>query len=148
MISIVIPIYNEEELIEQLNEALASALKGAVDDYEIVYVNDGSTDSSRELLRGLQAVDSHVVVVELSRNWGHMGAINAGLQTARGRAVILMDGDFQDPPEVLPRMIDAWSLPHAYRPSIARSRASRTRASRSVARPMLAPIAAGNTGTA
>ena len=108
MISIVIPIYNEEELIEQLNEALASALKGAVDDYEIVYVNDGSTDSSLELLRGLQAVDSHVVVVELSRNWGHMGAINAGLQTARGRAVILMDGDFQDPPEVLPRMIDAW----------------------------------------
>ena len=108
MISIVIPIYNEEELIEQLNEALASALKGVVDDYEIVYVNDGSTDSSLELLRGLQAADSHVVVVELSRNWGHMGAINAGLQTARGRAIILMDGDFQDPPEVLPRMIDAW----------------------------------------
>src|SRR3569833_2727446 len=108
MISIVIPIYNEEELIEQLNEDLASALKGAVDDYEVVYVNDGSSDSSLELLRGLHAVDSHVVVVELSRNWGHMGAINAGLQTARGRAVILMDGDFQDPPEVLPRMIDAW----------------------------------------
>ena len=108
MISIVIPIYNEEELIEQLNEALASALKEVVDDWEVVYVNDGSTDSSLELLRGLQATDSHVVVVELSRNWGHMGAINAGLQTARGRAVILMDGDFQDPPQVLPRMIDAW----------------------------------------
>ena len=108
MISIVIPIYNEEELIEQLNEALASALKEVVDDWEVVYVNDGSTDASLELLRGLQAVDSHVVVVELSRNWGHMGAISAGLQTARGRAVILMDGDFQDPPQVLPRMIDAW----------------------------------------
>jgi len=108
MISIVIPIYNEEELIEQLNEALSSALKEVVDDWEVVYVNDGSTDASLELLRGLQAVDSHVVVVELSRNWGHMGAISAGLQTARGRAVILMDGDFQDPPQVLPRMIDAW----------------------------------------
>ena len=108
MISIVIPIYNEEELIERLNDAIASALKGAVDDYEVVYVNDGSTDSSLDLLRSLQAVDSHVVVVELSRNWGHMGAISAGLQTARGRAVILMDGDFQDPPSVLPRMIDAW----------------------------------------
>jgi len=108
MISIVIPIYNEEELIEQLNEALASALKEVVDDWEVVYVNDGSTDASLELLRGLQAVDSHVVVVELSRNWGHMGAISAGLQTARARAVILMDGDFQDPPQVLPRMIDAW----------------------------------------
>jgi polyisoprenyl-phosphate glycosyltransferase len=108
MISIVIPIYNEEELIEQLNEALSSALKEVVDDWEVVYVNDGSTDSSLQLLRGLQAVDSHVVIVDLSRNWGHMGAISAGLQTARGRAVILMDGDFQDPPQVLPRMIDAW----------------------------------------
>ena len=59
-------------------------------------------------LKGLQTLDSHVVVVELSRNWGHMGAISAGLQTAHGAAVILMDGDFQDPPEVLPQLIDAW----------------------------------------
>ena len=108
MISIVIPIYNEEELIARLNDAVASALKGVVDDWEVVYVNDGSTDSSLELLKGLQAVDSHVVVVDLSRNWGHMGAISAGLQTARGHAVILMDGDFQDPPQVLPRLIEAW----------------------------------------
>ena len=108
MISIVIPIYNEQELIEQLNDAIANALKNVVDDWEVVYVNDGSTDSSLDLLKKLQDTDSHVVVVELSRNWGHMGAISAGLQTARGRAVILMDGDFQDPPEVLPRMIDAW----------------------------------------
>ena len=108
MISVVIPIYNEEELIEKLNDAVATALKDIVDDWEVVYVNDGSTDSSLALLKDLQAVDSHVVVVELSRNWGHMGAISAGLQTARGRAVILMDGDFQDPPEVLPRLIDAW----------------------------------------
>jgi len=108
MISIVVPIYNEGELIERLNDALATALKGVVDEWEVVYVNDGSTDSSLDLLKGLQAVDSHVVVVDLSRNWGHMGAISAGLQTARGRAVILMDGDFQDPPEVLPHMIDAW----------------------------------------
>src|ERR1700758_102062 len=108
MVSVVVPIYNEEEIVVRFHEAVASALKGVVDDWEVVYVNDGSTDSSLELLKGLQAVDSHVVVVELSRNWGHMGAISAGLQTARGRAVILMDGDFQDPPEVLPRLIDAW----------------------------------------
>ena len=108
MISVVIPIYNEEGLIERLNEAIAGALKGVGDEWEVVYVNDGSTDSSLELLKGLQAVDSHVVVVEMSRNWGHMGAIHAGLQTARGRAVILMDGDFQDPPHVLPRLIDSW----------------------------------------
>jgi polyisoprenyl-phosphate glycosyltransferase len=108
MISIVIPIYNEEELIESLNESVSEALKAVADDWETVYVNDGSTDSSLSMLKRLQAVDSHVVVVELSRNWGHMGAISAGLQVARGRAVILMDGDFQDPPQVLPRMIDAW----------------------------------------
>src|SRR5215472_11986489 len=108
MVSVVVPIYNEEELVVRFHDAVAGALKDVVDDWEVVYVNDGSTDSSLDILKGLQAVDSHVVVVELSRNWGHMGAISAGLQTARGRAVILMDGDLQDPPEVLPRMIDAW----------------------------------------
>jgi polyisoprenyl-phosphate glycosyltransferase len=108
MVSVVVPIYNEEELILRFHSAVASAIGCAVDEWEVVYVNDGSTDSSLELLKGLQIVDSHVVVVELSRNWGHMGAISAGLQTARGRAVILMDGDFQDPPEVLPQLIDAW----------------------------------------
>jgi dolichol-phosphate mannosyltransferase len=108
MISVVVPIYNEEELIFRFHGAVASAMESARIPWEVVYVNDGSTDSSLELLRGLQAMDSHVVVVELSRNWGHMGAISAGLQTARGSAVILMDGDFQDPPEVLPQLIDEW----------------------------------------
>lgn len=108
MISIVVPIYNEEELIVRFHEAVAKALDGVTDDWEAVYVNDGSTDSSLELLRDLQAADPHIVAVELSRNWGHMGAISAGLNTASGRAVILMDGDFQDPPEVLPQLIDAW----------------------------------------
>jgi dolichol-phosphate mannosyltransferase len=108
MVSVVVPIYNEEELIVRFHAAVAGALKHVVDDWEVVYVNDGSTDTSLKLLKGLQAADSHVVVVELSRNWGHMGAITAGLQTARGRAVILMDGDFQDPPEVLPELINAW----------------------------------------
>src|SRR5580658_1466518 len=108
MISVVVPIYNEEELIVRFHEAVASAPNSAHTPWEVVYINDGSTDVSLDLLRELQAMDSHVVVVELSRNWGHMGAISAGIQTARGDAVILMDGDFQDPPEVLPKLIDAW----------------------------------------
>ncbi|MGB6689208.1 MAG: glycosyltransferase family 2 protein [Terracidiphilus sp.] len=108
MVSVVVPIYNEEELILRFHEAVATALESVVDDWEVVYVNDGSTDSSLELLKSLQEVDPHVVVAELSRNWGHMGAITAGLHTARGRAVVLMDGDFQDPPEVLPQLIEAW----------------------------------------
>ncbi len=108
MISVVVPIYNEEELIARFHEAVASAMDTARTQWEVVYVNDGSTDSSLELLRGLQHLDPHVVVVELSRNWGHMGAISAGLKTAHGAAVILMDGDFQDPPDVLPELINAW----------------------------------------
>lgn len=108
MVSVVVPIYNEEEIVVQFHEAISEVLKNAIDDWEVVYVNDGSTDSSLDLLKGLQAVDPHVVVVELSRNWGHMGAISAGLKTASGRAVVLMDGDFQDPPTVLPALIDAW----------------------------------------
>src|SRR5580692_9098840 len=108
MISVVVPIYNEGELVVRFHEAVANSMRGIVDDWEVVYVDDGSADSSLELLKGLQNVDSHVVVVELSRNWGHMGAISAGLDTARGNAVILMDGDFQDPPEILPRFIEEW----------------------------------------
>lgn len=108
MISVVVPIYNEEELVVRFHEAVANSMQGVVDDWEVVYVNDGSKDSSLELLKELQSLDSHIVVVELSRNWGHMGAISAGLLTASGDAVILMDGDFQDPPEVLPRFIDEW----------------------------------------
>jgi polyisoprenyl-phosphate glycosyltransferase len=108
MVSIVVPVYNEEELIVQFHEAISSALQGVVDGWEVVYVNDGSTDSTLEILKSLQALDPHVVVVELSRNWGQVGAIFAGLRTATGQAVILMDADFQDPPEVVPQLIDAW----------------------------------------
>jgi dolichol-phosphate mannosyltransferase len=76
--------------------------------WEVVYVNDGSKDASLELLRGLQENFPQVVVVDLSRNWGHMGALWAGMQTAKGDAVVLMDGDLQDPPEVIPEMVAAW----------------------------------------
>ena len=108
MISVVVPIYNEEELVVRFHEAVSEAMRRAADNWEVVYVNDGSSDSSLELLKGLQSSDPHVVVVELSRNWGHMGAIAAGLRVACGGAVILMDGDFQDPPAVLPQLIGAW----------------------------------------
>ena len=108
MISVVIPIYNEEEILSILHSAVSSAMNEIDDLWEVVYVNDGSRDSSLDLLRQLQANDPHVVVVDLSRNWGHMGAIHAGLQTARGDAVVLMDGDLQDPPEVVPKLVEAW----------------------------------------
>lgn len=108
MISVVVPIFNEEELVTAFHAAVAQSLRKIGEEWEVVYVNDGSRDRSLELLRGLQLEDPHVVVVDLSRNWGHMGAISAGLQTARGDAVVMMDGDFQDPPEVLPELVEAW----------------------------------------
>jgi glycosyltransferase involved in cell wall biosynthesis len=108
MISIVVPIFNEEELVRLFHGAVADAMNQVGETWEVVYVNDGSRDAPLLLLKELQLEDAHVVVVDLSRNWGHMGAISAGLQTARGDAVVLMDGDFQDPPEVLPELVAAW----------------------------------------
>jgi glycosyltransferase involved in cell wall biosynthesis len=108
MISVVVPIFNEEEIVELFHATLSESMKDIGEGWEVVYVNDGSRDSSFKLLTDLQARDVHVVVVDLSRNWGHMGAISAGLQTARGDAVVLMDGDFQDPPEVVPELVAAW----------------------------------------
>jgi polyisoprenyl-phosphate glycosyltransferase len=108
VISLVIPIYNEEEILSILHSAVSDAMNEIDELWEVVYVNDGSKDSSLDLLRQLQARDPHVVVVDLSRNWGHAGAIHAGLQSARGDAIVLMDGDLQDPPEVVPKLVDAW----------------------------------------
>jgi glycosyltransferase involved in cell wall biosynthesis len=108
MISVVVPIFNEEELVSLFHSALADSMKDIGEAWEVVYVNDGSKDSSLRLLTQLQAGDAHVVVVDLSRNWGHMGAISAGLKTAHGDAVVLMDGDFQDPPEIIPELVAAW----------------------------------------
>lgn len=108
MISVVVPIFNEEEIVNSFHTALADSMKDIGEAWEVVYINDGSRDSSLKLLTELQTKDTHVVVVDLSRNWGHMGAMSAGLQTAHGDAVVLMDGDFQDPPEVVPELVAAW----------------------------------------
>jgi glycosyltransferase involved in cell wall biosynthesis len=108
MLSVVVPIYNEEENINAFHNAVVAVMESVQDAWEIVYVNDGSRDSSLSLLLGIQRLDPRVTVVEFSRNFGHQPALTAGLQTARGDAIILMDGDFQDPPEVLPQLIDAW----------------------------------------
>ncbi|HEX6772126.1 MAG TPA: glycosyltransferase family 2 protein, partial [Acidobacteriaceae bacterium] len=125
MISVVVPIYNEEVLIAQFHEAIASAMEETNEDWEAVYVNDGSQDSSLDILKRLQASDPHVVVVELSRNWGHMGAISAGLLTARGDATVIMDGDFQDPPEVVPELVEAWRAGAEVVVAVRRSRQER-----------------------
>ena len=108
MLSVVVPIYNEEENITAFHSAIRSVMEGMEEHWEVVYVNDGSRDKSLSLLLDIQKHDPRVTVVEFSRNFGHQAALTAGLQVAKGDAIMLMDGDFQDPPEVLPSMVKAW----------------------------------------
>lgn len=108
MISIVIPIYNEEENLDNLYTRLTAAAPSWKEDYEIVLVDDGSRDKSLTMMRVMAAKDSHVKVVKLSRNFGHQPAISAGIKVAKGDAIIIMDGDLQDPPEELYRFLDKW----------------------------------------
>jgi dolichol-phosphate mannosyltransferase len=107
-LSVVVPLYNEQENIAELHRRLTSSLKQMGLGYEIVFVNDGSKDKTPELLNDLQKSDSHVVAVHLSRNFGHQAAVCAGIDQAAGRGVLLMDGDLQDPPEVLHLFVDMW----------------------------------------
>ena len=97
-VSVVIPVYNELENIPFLYERLTGVLDDAKLDFEIVFVDDGSTDNSVESLNEIGRSDKRVVVVELARNFGHQVAITAGLDYARGRAIAVMDADLQDPP--------------------------------------------------
>ncbi|HKT50650.1 MAG TPA: glycosyltransferase family 2 protein [Candidatus Angelobacter sp.] len=108
MLSVVVPIFNEEENVPAFHAELDRVLSRIPEPAEIVYVNDGSRDASLERLVAVQQKDPRVTVVELSRNFGHQAALTAGMSTAQGDAVVLMDGDFQDPPEVVPRLFQAW----------------------------------------
>jgi glycosyltransferase involved in cell wall biosynthesis len=106
-LSIVVPCFNEQDCLTALHERLsAAARKAAGEDYEILFVNDGSRDASWEMMRDLATVDSHVVAVNLSRNHGHQLALTAGLDLCRGEIVLIIDADLQDPPELLSDMID------------------------------------------
>lgn len=106
--SVVIPVYNEADVLPALYDRLTPVMKELGEPYEIIFVNDGSVDASPHLLQDLQAKDVHVRLLSLSRNFGHQIAITAGLDYSLGQAVVVMDADLQDPPEVIPRLIDAW----------------------------------------
>ncbi len=104
MISLVIPVYNEEELIEKLFERTIRAMTSFTDDFEIICVDDGSTDHSLQKLIACHQIDKRFKILILSRNFGHQAAYTAGLSHARGEYVAMMDGDLQDPPELLREM--------------------------------------------
>jgi dolichol-phosphate mannosyltransferase len=108
MYSIVIPVYNEEKTLPELHRRLEAALQPLGHDIEIILVDDGSRDRSYELMKEARNHDPRVKVIRLSRNFGHQVALSAGIDLAHGNAVILMDGDLQDPPELLGTMIQRW----------------------------------------
>jgi glycosyltransferase involved in cell wall biosynthesis len=107
-VSVVIPCFNEEGNLRETHRRVTEAVSQAGIQYEVVYVDDGSHDMTPELLRQLQAEDEHVRVVYFSRNFGHQFAVTAGLAHATGGAVIILDADLQDPPELTVEMIRLW----------------------------------------
>jgi dolichol-phosphate mannosyltransferase len=108
LISIVVPCLNEEEVLRATNRRLVDALERLPQKFEILYVDDGSTDATPEILRELQALDERIRVVRFSRNFGHQIAITAGLEHAAGDAMAIIDADLQDPPEVLADFVAKW----------------------------------------
>lgn len=128
LLSVIVPVYNEEDTLEQMNERLGAVLADV--EYEVIFVDDGSTDDSMSLLAGLAADSERVRVLRLSRNFGHQAALTAGLDHARGDAIITIDCDLQDPPELIPELIQRWregaEIVNTYR----RSRAGESRIKR------------------
>lgn len=107
-LSIVIPMHNEQESLESLFARLKPCLESVTTNYEIVCVNDGSRDNTFELLRGYHARDPRIKLVNLSRNFGKETALTAGIDYAVGQAVIPIDADLQDPPELIPELVKEW----------------------------------------
>ena len=123
--SVVAPMYDEEATARTFYERLCSALEGVR--FELVVVDDGSSDSTPSILAELAAADTRVRVVHLSRNFGHQTAITAGLDHARGDAVVMIDSDLQDPPEVIPSLVERWRAGAEVVYAVRRARAGETR---------------------
>jgi glycosyltransferase involved in cell wall biosynthesis len=108
IVSLIIPVYNEEEVIVDMLNAVKNALKDIKEDIEIVCVNDGSKDNTCEILRNEAMVDERIKVIDLSRNFGHQIAVTAGVDHCKGDCAIIIDADLQDPPSLIPEMIAKW----------------------------------------
>lgn len=108
LLSVVVPVYNEQAVLPEFHKRLSAVLETFGTAVEIVYINDGSSDESEAVLRRLRQTDAHVAVLELSRNFGKEAAMTAGLEYAAGDAVIIIDADLQDPPELIPQLVAAW----------------------------------------
>ena len=108
-ISLVIPVYFEEKVVEECYNRVSKVLKNLNNyEYEIIFINDGSKDKTQEILENISIKDKNVKIISFSRNFGHQAAVTAGLKETTGDAVIIMDADMQDPPEIIPNMIGLW----------------------------------------
>ena len=109
-VSIVIPMYYEEEVANECYEKVSEVLKGIGDkyDYEIIFVNDGSKDKTLEILEEISKKDEKAKIISFSRNFGHQAAVTAGLREVTGDAIVIIDADLQDPPELIPQMLELW----------------------------------------
>jgi glycosyltransferase involved in cell wall biosynthesis len=108
LISIVVPTYNEEEVLTDFHEAVDKVLSKLPVDLEIVYINDGSNDATLDIINALRENDKRITLIDLSRNFGKEIALSAGLHKAAGDAVVIIDADLQDPPELIPELIKEW----------------------------------------
>ena len=108
LLSVVVPVFNEQDVLTEFHRRLSAVLDGLALDAEVVYVNDGSADASMALLAALHERDPRVAVIDLSRNFGKEAAMSAGLDVADGDAVVLIDADLQDPPELIEQMLQTW----------------------------------------
>lgn len=108
LLSVVVPMYFEEEVAMKCYERLTGVMKGIGYSYELIFVNDGSTDKTLQILREIASNDKEVKVISFSRNFGHQAAVSAGLKKVKGDAVIIIDADLQDPPELIPDMVKLW----------------------------------------
>lgn len=108
LISIVIPCYNEEAVVELCHKAITDVIDDLPYDFEIIYINDGSTDTTQDLLEKIHEKDKRAVIINLSRNFGKEAAMTAGIDNATGDALIILDADLQDPPSLIPNIIKMW----------------------------------------
>jgi polyisoprenyl-phosphate glycosyltransferase len=107
-ISIIVPVYNEEQSLAEFYTCLLKVIDSGADTFEVIFINDGSEDQTESMLRQLRQRDPRVKLIHFSRNFGHQMAITAGISLARGKACIVIDGDLQDPPEIIPDMLTLW----------------------------------------
>lgn len=106
--SIVVPVYNEEEVIHETYRRLTEVMRSTGEAYELLFVNDGSRDRTDEIIKAYSQKDESVILLDFSRNFGHQIAITAGMDYSRGKAVVVIDADLQDPPELILEMIKKW----------------------------------------